>query len=94
MERRTGKSTGQVLTGTGEHDVLLCAVTAQGQLRAGETPQYLRQDSKAVGVQLTISLSNAARSGSGSSGDYDQRVHFGSGYSFCRRAGQRQHAGL
>ncbi|MFQ9271236.1 MAG: hypothetical protein ACLR4D_00870 [Faecalibacterium sp.] len=38
--------------------------------------------------------SNAARSGSGSSGDYDQRVHFGSGYSFCRRAGQRQHAGL
>ena len=34
---------------------LLCAVTAQGQLRAGETPQYLRQDSKAVGVQLTIS---------------------------------------
>lgn len=49
------KALDKLLTGTGEHDVLLCAVTAQGQLRAGETPQYLRQDSKAVGVQLTIS---------------------------------------
>ena len=49
------KALDKLLTGTGEHDVLLCAVTAQGQLRAGETPQYLRQDSKAVGAQLTIS---------------------------------------
>lgn len=49
------KALDKLLTGTGEHDVLLCAVTAQGQLQAGETPQYLRQDSKAVGVQLTIS---------------------------------------
>lgn len=49
------KALDKLLTGTGEHDVLLCAVTAQGQLRDGETPQYLRQDSKAVGVQLTIS---------------------------------------
>lgn len=49
------KALDKLLTGTGEHDILLCAVTAQGQLRAGETPQYLRQDSKAVGVQLTIS---------------------------------------
>ena len=49
------KALDKLLTRTGEHDVLLCAVTAQGQLRAGETPQYLRQDSKAVGAQLTIS---------------------------------------
>lgn len=49
------KALDKLLTGTGEHDVLLCAVTAQGRLRAGETPQYLRQDSKAVGAQLTIS---------------------------------------
>ena len=33
----------------------MCAVTAQGRLRAGETPQLTRQDSSAVGVQLTIS---------------------------------------
>lgn len=49
------KALDKLLTGTGEHDVLLCAVTAQGQLQAGETPRYLQQDSKAVGVQLTIS---------------------------------------
>ena len=49
------KALDKLLTGTGEHDVLLCAVTAQGRLRAGETPQLTRQDSSAVGVQLTIS---------------------------------------
>lgn len=43
------------LAGTGEHDTLLCAVTAQGRLRAGETPQLIRQDSGAVGVRLAIS---------------------------------------
>jgi hypothetical protein len=43
------------LAGTKEHDTLVCAVTAQGRLRAGETPQLIRQDSSAVGVQLTIS---------------------------------------
>lgn len=43
------------LAGTKEHDTLVCAVTAQGRLRAGETPQLTRQDSSAVGVQLTIS---------------------------------------
>lgn len=88
------KALDKLLTGTGEHDVLLCAVTAQGQLRAGETPQYLRQGQQGCGGAADHFASNAARSGSGSSGDYDQRVHFGSGYSFCRRAGQRQHAGL
>ena len=45
------------LAGTKEHDTLVCAVTAQGRLRAGETPQLTRQDSSAVGVQLTISRS-------------------------------------
>ena len=44
-----------LLAGTGEHDAILCAVTAQGKLRAGEAPQLVRQDSGAVGVQLTIS---------------------------------------
>ena len=43
------------LAGTKEHDTLVCAVTAQGRLRAGETPQLTRQDSSAVGMQLTIS---------------------------------------
>ena len=43
------------LAGTGEHDTLLCAVTAQGRLRAGEAPQLVRKDSGAAGVQLTIS---------------------------------------
>ena len=43
------------LAGTKKHDTLVCAVTAQGRLRAGETPQLTRQDSSAVGVQLTIS---------------------------------------
>lgn len=42
------------LAGTGKHDTLVCAVTAQGQLRAGETPQLVRKDSCAAGVQLTI----------------------------------------
>ena len=51
------KALDALLTGTGAQDTLLCAVTAQGRLRAGETPQYLRQDSGAVGVQLTISRS-------------------------------------
>ena len=37
------------LAGTKEHDTLVCAVTAQGRLRAGETPQLTRQDSSAVG---------------------------------------------
>lgn len=44
-----------VLTGTGAQSTVQCAVTAQGQLRTGETPQLLRADSGAVGVQLTIS---------------------------------------
>lgn len=49
------KALDSMLAGTGEHDTLLCAVTAQGRLRAGKTPQLIRQDSGAVGVQLTIS---------------------------------------
>lgn len=44
-----------LLAGTGEHDAILCAVTAQGKLRAGEAPQLVPGDSGAVGVQLTIS---------------------------------------
>ena len=44
-----------VLFGTGEHSSLVCAVTAQGTLRTGETPELLSADSGALGVQLTIS---------------------------------------
>ena len=51
------KALDRQLAGTKEHDTLVCAVTAQGRLRAGETPQLTRQDSSAVGVQLTISRS-------------------------------------
>ena len=46
---------GAVLSGTGEHSSLVCAVTAQGTLRTGETPKLLQADSGALGVQLTIS---------------------------------------
>ena len=49
------KALDAVLSGTGEHSSLVCAVTAQGTLRTGETPQLLRADSGALGVQLTIS---------------------------------------
>ena len=49
------KALDSLLAGTGAQDTLLCAVTAQGRLRAGENPQLARQDSGAVGVQLTIS---------------------------------------
>ena len=54
----TGKGTGRrCFTGTGEHDILLCAVTAQGQLRSRQRRRSISQaaDSRAVGVQLTIS---------------------------------------
>ena len=44
-----------VLSGTGEHSSLVCAVTAQGTLRTGEAPKLLQADSGALGVQLTIS---------------------------------------
>ena len=44
-----------VLSGTGEHSSLICAVTAQGTLRTGETARLLQADSGALGVQLTIS---------------------------------------
>ena len=44
-----------VLSGTGEHSSLVCAVTAQGTLRTGETSKLLQADSGALGVQLTIS---------------------------------------
>ena len=43
------------LAGSGAQDTLVCAVNAQGRLRAGETVQLCRADSGAVGVQLTIS---------------------------------------
>ena len=49
------KALDAVLSGTGEHSSLVCAVTAQGTLRTGETPNLLRADSGALGVQLTIS---------------------------------------
>ena len=39
-----------VLSGTGEHSSLVCAVTAQGTLRTGETPELLQADSGALGV--------------------------------------------
>lgn len=44
-----------LLTGTGAADTIRCAVTAQGRLRSGETPELVRADSEAAGVQLTIS---------------------------------------
>ena len=49
------KALDAVLSGTGEHSSLVCAVTAQGTLRTGETPKLLQADSGALGVQLTIS---------------------------------------
>ena len=49
------KALDDLLAGTGAHDTLTCAVTAQGRLREGETPQLIQNDSGAVGVQLTIS---------------------------------------
>lgn len=44
-----------LLAGTGSHDSIRCAVTAQGTLRAGTQPELLAADSGAVGVRLTIS---------------------------------------
>lgn len=49
------KALDAVLSGTGEHSSLVCAVTAQGTLRTGETPKLLQADSGALGAQLTIS---------------------------------------
>ena len=49
------KALDAVLSGTGENSSLVCAVTAQGTLRTGETPKLLQADSGALGVQLTIS---------------------------------------
>lgn len=49
------KALDTLLTGTGAQSSITCAVTAQGTLRTGETPQLTRIDSDAVGVQLTIS---------------------------------------
>ena len=49
------KALDAVLSGTGEHSSLVCAVTSQGTLRTGETPKLLQADSGALGVQLTIS---------------------------------------
>ena len=49
------KALDTVLSGTGEHSSLVCAVTAQGTLRTGETARLLQADSGALGVQLTIS---------------------------------------
>lgn len=49
------KALDAILTGNGSGDVLVCSVTAQGNLRYGEAAQLVRNDSGAVGVQLTIS---------------------------------------
>ena len=49
------KALDAVLSGTGENSSLVCAVTAQGTLRIGETARLLQADSGALGVQLTIS---------------------------------------
>lgn len=48
------KALNAVLTGTGAHSSIACAVTAQGALRTGEAPQLTQADSGALGVQLTI----------------------------------------
>lgn len=44
-----------VLAGTGRHDTLVCALNAQGALRAGTVPELVRADSGALGVKLTLS---------------------------------------
>lgn len=49
------KALDALLAGNGAHSTITCAVTAQGTLRAGETPQLTPADSGAVGVQLTLS---------------------------------------
>ena len=49
------KALDTVLSGTGENSSLVCAVTAQGTLRTGETARLLQADSGALGVQLAIS---------------------------------------
>lgn len=49
------KALDTVLSGTGENSSLVCAVTAQGTLRTGETARLLQADSGTLGVQLTIS---------------------------------------
>lgn len=49
------KALDAVLSGTGENSSLVCAVTAQGTLRTGETARLLQADSGALGVQLAIS---------------------------------------
>ena len=48
------KALDDLLTGTGACSSIACAVTAQGTLRTGETPQLTAADSGAVGVQLTL----------------------------------------
>lgn len=49
------KALDEVLSGTGAQDVVHCGVTARGTLRAGQQPEWIRRDSGAAGVQLTIS---------------------------------------
>ena len=51
------KALDALLSGTGAQSTVVCPVTAQGRLRAGETPQLVQADSEAVGVRLTISRS-------------------------------------
>lgn len=45
----------ELLSGTGAHDTVSCTVNAQGRIINGAEPEYLRADSGAVGVQLTVS---------------------------------------
>ena len=51
------KALDALLTGSGAQDTLVCPVTAQGTLRAGEAVQHLQADNGAVGVRLTLSRS-------------------------------------
>lgn len=88
------KALDAVLSGTGENSSLVCAVTAQGTLRTGETARLLQADSGALGVQLTISPPGAAGSGSSGGKYHDERLHSGAGYRHSGGARQRQCAVL
>ena len=49
------KALDALLSGTAEGSTVICPVTAQGRLRAGEEPTLVQADSGAVGVRLTLS---------------------------------------
>ena len=82
------------LAGTKEHDTLVCAVTAQGRLRAGETPQLTRAGQQCGGRAADDLPPGAACRRSGGRRHHDQRLHSGSGHGHCCGSRQRQRTGL